>query len=438
MGTVSGSRSSWALLLDRNFGPYFWGNVVSNTGVWAYNVGAVVLIFQITGSAFYVGLVTIMQFTAPVVLAPVGGALADRFDRRKLMMVALACAGVAVSGLAAWGALVGQDRITNPWPVLLMSLGFGIALAVTDPARHALVAALVPTADLGQAVALNTVTFNLGRTLGPALSGLLLLSLGPIAVFVAVAASYLLFVAALAVIKPLRAEPDSGPHGAGARAGVAHRGFTAGIRYVWAHKRMLAMLVGIAAAGYGSDPVITLVPLLAHDLMAGGGPLKVDNVELAVGILAGAYGGGAVLAMLFVRRVNVRIGYRATGVLGLTTLALMIGVLGVAPELLTGSAALAVGGVGYFFAITALTTSMQLDVPEHLRGRVMALWGVFFLGSRPLAALVDSTLASVTTLTWALVGTGVVVAAAALAVARATRERSGRRVRADPRTGKRS
>jgi len=401
------------LLTDRNFGPYFWGNVVANVGVWAYSVGAVVMVFQITGSALQVGLVTILQFTAPVVLAPVGGALADRFDRRVLMMTALTCAGVTVGALAGWAALAGPGRLESAWPVLAMSLGFGLALAITDPSRHALVAALVLPADLGRAVALNTVTFNLGRALGPALAGVLLLVWGPGAVFALTAAAYLLSVCSLAVIRP---------RAAFAHQGAADRGFTAGMRYVWTHKRMLAMLVGVAAAGYASDPVITLAPQLAQRLMDGRGPFAVDTVELAAGILAGAYGAGAVLAMLFVSVVNRRIGYRATGLVGLGTLGLMVGVLAVAPELATGAAALAVAGVGYFLTLTALTTLMQLEVPEHLRGRVMALWGVFFLGSRPLAALVDSTLASVASLTWALATTVAVVAAVAFAVARATRE----------------
>jgi MFS family permease len=394
------------LLVDRRFGPYFWGNSVASAGVWSYNVGAVVLVFQITGSIVQVGLITVFQFTAPVVLAPVGGALADRVDRRKLMIIALSIAGSALAGLAAWMAVVGHNGLPNPLPVLFMSLVLGLTNAVTDPARHALVAALVPPVDLGQAVALNAVTFNLGRTLGPTLASLLLVWSGPTAVLAFAAFTYFVGVGSLVAVRALASTVDADrPH-------REARGFTAGIRYVWAHKRMLAILIGIAAAGYGSDPVLTLAPLLAAHVTR----LGDSDLELVVGLLAGAYGAGALLSLPFLRRVTRRFGYHATGVCGLFALSVVVALLTVGPGLAVSMIALAVGGAGNFLANTSLTTMMQLIVPEYLRGRVMALWGVFFLGSRPVAALVDSHLSSIFSLQVALTVMVAVVAASAVIV----------------------
>jgi MFS family permease len=130
-----------------------------------------VLVFQLTRSAQFVGLVTIAQFAAPLLLAPLGGALADRLDRRLLLMAAQATSGLAVAGLAAAAAGMGGIGLTSPLPLLAVSFLLGVCIAVADPARHALLPALVAKESLAPAIALNGVTFNLGRAVGPAVAG---------------------------------------------------------------------------------------------------------------------------------------------------------------------------------------------------------------------------------------------------------------------------
>ncbi len=169
-------RTTWALLRDRNFGWYFWGNIASSLGVWGYGVAAVVVVFGLTRSALYVGLVTIIQFSVPVVLAPIGGALADRFDRRRLLVATQGLSAAAVAVLAIGYAAAGPAGLSTTWPLIAVSFVLGLALTVTDPARHALVPALVQPQDVGQAVALNSLTFNIGRAVGPAMAGVLLAS----------------------------------------------------------------------------------------------------------------------------------------------------------------------------------------------------------------------------------------------------------------------
>jgi MFS family permease len=393
------------LLVDRDFGPFFWGNAGATLGMWAYSIAAVVVVFQLTHSPSQVGLVTIAQFAAPLLLAPVGGALADRLDRRRVLLAAQAVAAVALGVLAVLAARAGVDGMASAVPVFAVSLVLGTCTAVADPARQALLPALVPGEGLGSAIALNGVTFNLGRAVGPAVAGMLLPSAGPATVFAVSAAGYLLQVLTLLTIRVREARVPGG--------GDKDRGMAAGVRYLLADRRQLFLLMGIGIAGFGSDPVLTLAPLLA-DQFAGVRP------EVAAGLLASSFGAGAVLTVLLIRPLHVRLGYRVAGLGGMAVLAGMLLAAAGRPGLVLSCALLLGAGMGYFLAVTSLTTLLQLAVPEHLRGRVMALWGVAFLGSRPLAAFLDSTLAALFSPQVALAAVASLVALTAAWVWRAT------------------
>lgn len=399
-GSSPASPGTAALLVDRNFAPFFWGNAASTLGVWAYSIAAVVLVFQLTRSPLQVGLVTIVQFAAPLLLAPFGGMLADRLDRRRVLVAAQATSGLAAAALA--GIALGSDGhgMANAVPVFVVSFVLGVCLAVADPARQALLPALVQREALGHAVALNSATFNIGRAVGPAIAGLLLPSHGPGVVFAVSAAGYLLQAVALLVVHPRQIAAPKVGH---------DRGMAAGLRYVLADRRQLFLLAGIGIAGFGSDPVLTLAPLLAEQFPG-------DRPELAAGLLASSFGAGAVLTVLGIRALHARIGYRTAGVSGMALLAGMLLAIALKPGLVLSCALLLGAGAGYFLAVTSLTTLLQLAVPDHLRGRVMALWGVCFLGSRPVAAFVDSNLAALFSPQVAIAVVAVLVALAALRV----------------------
>ncbi len=225
-------------------------------------------------------------------------------------------------------------------------------------------------------------------------------------------AAYVTSVVSLLATRPRRLETGPG----------ADNGMGAGLRYVLRHRAMLALLLGVGVAGFGTDPVLTLAPLLAPELVGGSaGGLHVRSEELVVGLLGSSFGAGAVLTMLILRRAHRRFGYRPVGVAGLGLLAAMLSVVSISPPVLSLSCALlGVAGLGYFLAMTSLTTLLQMSIPEHLRGRIMALWGVCFLGSRPLAAFIDSSLAHVASARFALGVVALGVAVAAGLVLRAT------------------
>lgn len=369
------ARTARALLVDRTFGPYFAGNLVSNCGTWLQNITAAVVVYRMTGSTVLVGAVSILQFSASLFLSPWAGALSDRFDRRRLLLGGQVLSAVAAGALALWTALVGVEGLPGPWPIFATAALLGIGFAISVPTMQALVPALVEAEDLDQAVALNSVTFNLARAIGPALGALVLASLGAAWAFTLNAASYSLLILALIVIRPRHVER---------RAAGGDGSVREGLRYVRGEPGLLVLLIGVAALGFGTDPVNTLTPAMA-DLLGGGDAL--------VGWLVSAFGAGAAATAFGVGAVRRRVAQGPLGIGGLGLLAAGLVGFALSPGPASAIGALAVSGVGFLLAVTALTTELQQRVDENLRGRVMALWGVAFLGSRPLAALIDGAVA---------------------------------------------
>ncbi len=386
---ISTPRGAPRLLTDRTFGPYFFGNLVSNCGTWFQNVAAAVVVFNLTGSAVLVGAVSVAQMLPSLLLSLPAGVLTDRVDRRKLLLSGQLLSASASGCLAVWTGLVGVEGLPGIWPVLGASLVLGVGIAFSIPAMQALVPALVPPEDLDLAIALNSVTFNAARAVGPALGAATLVAFGPAAAFAVNAASFLVLVAMLLAVTPRAVERSTG----------GDRSVRASLSYVRADRTSLMLLVGVAALGFGADPVYTLTPPLAEAF--GGG-------DRLVGLLVSAFGSGAVLSALLVGRLRRRCGQRSLGLAGLVGLG--GGMLGLvaSPNQTAALVFLGVGGAGYLFATTALTTLLQQRVPEDLRGRVMALWTIALLGSRPVAALIDGALADLTSVRVAIVFAAIV------------------------------
>jgi MFS family permease len=398
------ARTARVLLTDRTFGPYFFGNLVSNCGTWLQNIAAAIVVYRLTRSTVLVGAVSILQFSASLFLSPWAGALSDRFDRRRLLLGGQVLSAVAAGALAVWTGLVGIERLPGPWPIFVTAALLGIGFAISVPTMQALVPALVEPADLDQAVALNSVTFNLARAIGPALGALVIATWGPAWAFAINAASYSLLIVALLVIRPRTARR----RGSGGDGSVRE-----GLRYVRGEPALVMLLVGVAALGFGTDPVNTLTPAMA-DLLGGGDAL--------VGWLVSAFGAGAATMAFGVGALRRRVAQGPMGVAGLGILAAGLAGFAVSPSAAAAIASLALSGIGFLLAVTALTTELQQRVDDDLRGRVMALWGVAFLGSRPAAALLDGAVADLFGPRTAAALAAGITAAVAVWVARARRK----------------
>lgn len=194
---VVGPRAAWEVLRRRDFGLYFLGNSASATGGWFHNLAAAILVYRLTGSELLLGVLSFSQFAWVLALAPWAGALADRFDRRVVLLWA-ELAATALSILLAALAFAGR---ADEWTVIGITLALGLTAAFAAPAQQAIVVSLVPAREIPTAVALNSMTFNLARALGPALAALAIGTVGIAAAFAINAASYLVLVAALLLVR---------------------------------------------------------------------------------------------------------------------------------------------------------------------------------------------------------------------------------------------
>jgi MFS family permease len=376
------------LIRDRNFAPYFAGNASSASGTWFQNLAASLLVYRLTHSAFLLGVLNFCNFVPVLLLAPWAGSAADRLDRRRLLLVTQLGSTVISAALAglAWAGLA------RVWVVVACAVLLGIGSAFSAPVSMALIGDLVPREQLGAAVALNSMTYNLARAVGPALAAVSVRKLGIPASFAINAGSYLLLVLALLVVSP-------------APRRLAKRGearLRDSLRLVRDEPRLLAFLLIVTVVGFASDPVNTESPAFAH---AFGRP------DTDAGYLIAAFGAGAVLAAFFVAgrvadsrgRFIVIIGLLGGGMVAYSLV----------PWLPAAYVLLGVAGFGYLASNTAATSRLQLEVAESQRGRIMALWSVAFLGLRPVASLADGAIAGA----FGVRTAGVTLAVPALAVA---------------------
>jgi MFS family permease len=358
-------------LRDRRFLPYFVGSVLSNIGTWFQNIAAGLLVYQLTGSTLLVGTVNFAQFIGAFALASWAGAAADRYDRRWLLLVTQVVAGSTAGTLAL---LTHAELVTAPI-VVALSFVLGLALAFMVPAMLSLVPLLVERRDLDVAVSLNSLTFNLARAVGPVLGALVAERLGYGPAFGLNALSFFAFVLCLLLVRPRGQERVTGPR---PRLRVA-------IGDVRREPAWLALLVVVAAVSFTADPMMTLAPELAKDVFGG--------TDLDAGLLVGSFGVGATVTALTLTgwlrdRRNALVGALVVQAAGMI-------LVGVAPELPVAMVGMLISGAGYLAAVTRATTRLQTEVPDVLLGRVMALWSVCFVGSRPFAALLDGAVAEV-------------------------------------------
>lgn len=390
-----------ALLRDRIYGPFFFGNLVSNCGNWIHNVAAAVVVFELTDSAVAVGAVSACLWLGSLLLQPWAGALTDRYDRRRMLIGGQTLALLGALAVAIPTAIVGVEGLPGPWPIYLGTLVIGVGSAFSIPAMQALIPALVEERDLDRAIALNGVTFNLARAIGPAIAGVLLLEADASLAFSINVASFAVLLAAMAYVRPrLDREPGRGD-----------RSVRAGLRWVLADRRAVVLLATMVAIGFATDPINTLTPPMADEVGGGDG---------LVGLMVSAFGAGAVVAAFFVEGIRERIGRERAATAGLGALAVAVAAFALSQVPAYAVATLAIAGAGFIVAITSVTTQLQDRVPDQVRGRVMALWGVAFLGTRPFSAAIDGGIAEVTSPRAAAVAMAAAALFAALLQGRAT------------------
>jgi hypothetical protein len=278
--------------------------------------------------------------------------------------------------MAAWLMLTDMSTAADTVALLVSALVVGLGFVVGGPALHALVPALVREGEIAAAVTLDMVPATLARALGPVIGVAVAVSLGPEAAFGIASLANLGFALALLSIRTVPGTVHPGRRGdSGVWGGFAH---------LRVDPTSLRLLVGIAAVGVGSDPAITLAPSIATSM---------GQPAVFAGAIASAFGIGAGAAFLLIPAARRLMGLASYGTLGLALVGAGAAALLVGRTPGTTLAAFVVAGVGMTLAVTSLSAQLQERAPDALRGRIMALWSMAFLGSRPVAAAANGALA---------------------------------------------
>jgi MFS family permease len=364
------ARSALGLMFDPVFGALFWGKMFAVVAVWTHGIVAAIVMYDATHSALMVGMVGVVQFGPQLILSPTSGKWADTGNpARQILLGRVLC--VAGSGFAAVWLFADSDMsgMAVAIPVLIGSLLVGLGFVVGGPAMQSIVPNLIREGELSTAMALNSMPMTVGRIAGPATGAYLAAHLGSAAGFAVSAALHLAFAIFLLVVT--FPSPPERPSGADYRVRTA-------LRYVWRDRPLLLALLAVTTVGIASDPSITLTPSMADEL-GGGAHL--------VGLLSASFGVGAAVGMTVLAIMGGRMASARVSSIGMAGLATGCGVLTFATTPTVALAGFTVSGLGFGWAMTGLSTVVQERAPEELRGRIMALWLVGFLGSRPIAAV---------------------------------------------------
>ena len=364
MTRVKGAaRTTFRSLRARNYRLYFAGQIVSVSGTWMQSVALGWLVLKITGSGTWLGLVIACQFLPMLVLGPFGGVIADRVDKRRFLIVTQALAG----GLAlALGVLVATGTI-QLWTVFALALAVGIVNAFDTPARQTFVFEMVGPELLPNAVTLNSVIMNGSRIVGPAIAGVIIATVGLAPCFLVNGVSYLACIVALVLMRPAElvvVQPRP------REKGQLREGF----RYVWANPALRTPLLLMAAVGTLTYEFQISLPLVArYTFGAGAG---------GYGLMTSAMGLGAVVGGLVVAN-RARPNRRKLGIAGVVFGTLVL-VASVMPTLGAMVLWLPLVGAASVAFISMSNTNLQLAAAPDMRGRVMSLYAVAFLGSTPV------------------------------------------------------
>lgn len=354
---------TFASLKIRNFRIYFIGQAISLCGTWMQTIAQDWLVLKLTNSGTQLGLVTAVQFLPVLVLGPYGGIIADRLDKRTILYITQAISGVLALVL---GILVITGTI-QLWMVYILAFALGTLNAFNNPTQQTFVPEIVDKEHLSNAVTLNAIEVNVARALGPALAGALIATVGLGICFILNGISFIAVIIALAMMRA--SELHLTPR-ALRKKGQMREGW----RYVLSSPAILDILVMMAIIGTLSYEFSVSMPLLAQFTFHGGAGTYAALIT-ATGV--GSVIGGLITARQ--KTITQRMVVASALFFGITLL-----VTAFMPNLILAIIALVFVGVFSINFISMGITALQLESKPDMRGRVMALWSMAFLGSTPI------------------------------------------------------
>ena len=387
--------ASFAPFRSRNFTLMWSGALLSNVGTWMEAVGLSYYVARTTGQVSWSGLVAAAGFLPNGLLGPIGSAVADRWSRRRILVVGSALSAVLAAVLAVW---VGGGSAT-PLGIALLSFVAGCVGAFTFPSFTSTLPDLVPREHLVAGVGLSNAQWNLGRIIGPSLAAVAI-SVGGIGL--ALWCNAISFMAVIAAVSVVRVPQRPG----GSRPILA--ALADGIRFARRHPVMRQMLVLMILTIGVASPFIAFVSQMATNVLHGD--------ARATSVLVTAQGIGAVTAAFTLGSLVKRVGLTTVMVGGLALLGPALVAYGAATRLWIAAALLTVVGLCYGYAFTCFSSVAQQVAPEDMRGRVLAVnfmvLGILF----PVGTLIQGQVADAVGLRWTTAGSGVLLAAGLVVV----------------------
>ena len=370
-----GVRTTLRALRHRNFQLFFGGQLISLIGTWMQNIAQDWLVYRLTGSSLLLGTVAFASQIPIFLLAPVSGIVADRWNRHRIV-IATQSASMLLALTLATLTLSGRIRI---WEIMVIASLLGVVNAFDIPARQAFLIDMVGRDDLLNAIALNSSMFNSARIIGPAIAGILVASVGEGWCFFANGISYIAVITGLLLMRLTR-------KGELQKKGSALENMIEGFRFARHTAPVRALLLLIGVVSLAAMPYTVLMPIFAGRILHGG--------ARQLGMLMGATGVGALFgALTLASKADVKglgkwVWMAATG-FG-TSLILFT----LSRRLWLSMALLVPTGFGMMVQMGATNTLLQVMVPDRLRGRVMSLYSMMFIGMGPIGALIGGAIAA--------------------------------------------
>ena len=373
-------------LRQRNYRLFFFGQLVSVAGTWMQTVAQSFLVLDLTHSGTQLGLTSAARFLPMFLFGPVGGVFADRMDRKRVLYLTQSLSGL----LAAVFAVTVATHSIRLWIVYLLAIALGFVNVFDNPARQSFISEMVSAQDLPNAVTLNSVAMNMARVFGAALGGVIAAAIGLALCFTFNALSFAAVLVSLAAMRTSELFPAT-------RVTRQKGQVRQGLRYVRSTPELLIPLVMIAVIGTLAWEFQVSLPLMASNVFHGG--------AAAYGVMASVMGGGAVVGGL-ISAARSRPRARA---LCLAAVGWGVAILAaaVAPSMALELAALVFVGYGSITFNALAKTTLQLAAKPEMRGRVMALWALAWLGSTPIGGPIVGWAGQAIGARWALVIGGV-------------------------------
>jgi len=359
---------TFASLKHYNYRLWFFGQLVSLMGTWMQSTAQGYLIYQLTGSPAYLGLVGFVGGIPALIFTLFGGVIADRISRRNLMVITQTSMLVLAFILAA---LAFTNKVL-PWHILVLAFLLGVANAFDAPARNAFVTELVSRENMTNAIALNSTMFNLATVVGPSVAGLTYAAFGPAWCFTLNGISFIAIIVALLF---MRIKPIIQPV---YRLSVM-TDLKEGLRYVFSHRLILSLIGSIGMMSIFGIGMMTLLPAWATDILHG-------NVTTN-GVLVSARGFGSMVSALMLAYLGNRKFRGKLWTLGAFMMPIMLFFFAWIRWLPLSLAALVGMGWSFMMVMNNSNAMIQSQVPDNLRGRVMSVYTLVFFGSMPLGSL---------------------------------------------------